>query len=113
MDNPAPRLPEPQHGDYGTVSEFGSLDGWLFEEADTFLTKHAELRRFHITLDGYRDASKVYIRPNGEIIRVPKPMYTTDGRKIKGYRYNVYESNIVRSQKWHELPRSEQEWVVM
>lgn len=71
-----------------------------------------------MTLEGYReyvfrDGSKLYVRPNGEIIRIPKPMYTSEGRRIKGYRYNVYDDNIVRAATWHELSRSEQEWVVI
>ena len=118
MDNPLPRTPEPLSEDYGTVSEFGSMDGWTLLEAEAFLLAHANLRRFHSTLEGYReyvfqDASKLYIRPNGEVIRIPKPTYASDGRKIKGYRYNIYEGNIVRANKWHELPSSEQEWVVI
>ncbi len=118
MDNPLQRSPEPRSGEYGTVSEFGSVDGWILLEVDAFLIAHPNLRRFHSTLEGYReyvfqDASKLYIRPNGEIIRIPKPMYASDGRKMKGYRYNIYEGKIVRAKKWHEMPRSEQEWVVI
>lgn len=118
MDNPSNRIPEPLSGEHGVVSEFGSMDGWTVSEAEAFLTTHVQLRRFHTTLEGYReyvfqDGSRLYIRPNGEIIRIPKPVYTADGRKIKGLRYNIYEGEIVRANIWHELPRSQQEWVVV
>jgi hypothetical protein len=94
------------------------MDGWTLTEVENFLTTHVQLRRFHTTLEGYReyvfqDGSRLYIRPNGEIIRIPKPIYTSDGRKIKGYRYNIYEENSVRVNTWHDLPREQQEWVMM
>ena len=117
MDNPSPRIPEAQSGKFGNVSEFSSVDWLTLQEVDDFLIDHPNLKRFHLTIAGYReylfqDASSLYIGPNGEVIRIPRPMYTSDGRKIKGYRYNIHNDSIVRVKQWHELPRSEQEWVV-
>ncbi|MBI5668308.1 MAG: hypothetical protein HZC41_09900 [Chloroflexi bacterium] len=111
------RGPGPGPGGYGTASEFGSLDGWTLAEADTYLTNHPDLLQRKITSGAYywyvfKDKSEIHIRPNGEIIRLPLRTYQLDGRRIKGYRINIYTGQIIRTQKWHELPRSEQEWVV-
>jgi len=110
------RDPGAGKGGYGTASEFGSLAGWSFSEAEDFLNSHPALKRLVISRGGYRqyifkDASEVYIRPNGEIIRLPRPMYYPDGRRIKGYRINIYTGIILRSTAWHNILLTEQEWV--
>jgi hypothetical protein len=115
----SPRQPSPGPGGYGTASAFGSLDGWALADAQAYLGSHPDLRRFHKTgKDGYleyifNDGSRFHIRPNGEIIRTPKPMYEADGRLMKGFRINIYSGALVRSGSWHNLPRSEHEWVVV
>jgi hypothetical protein len=105
VDNPSPRIPEAQSGKFGNISEFGSVDGLTLQEVDDFLISNPNLKRFHLTLAGYReylfqDASSLYIRPNGEVIRIPKPMYTSDGWKIKGYRYSFPVRKTMRFSLW-------------
>jgi hypothetical protein len=114
----ASRQPERGPDGFGIASEFGSLDGWRLDEADAYLSSHAALRRSAISEGDYRwykfeDRSEVWIRPNGEVIRQPKPFYEPDGRKKKGFRINIFTGQIIRSTDWHKLPRSEQEWVVI
>src|SRR6266545_2504748 len=79
-----PRQPDRGPGGYGTASEFGSLDGWTIEEADQYLTKHPALWRLAVTGTGYRhyifaDKSEIWIRPDGQLIRIPHRMYNADG----------------------------------
>lgn len=112
------RQPEQSPGEHGVASEFGSLDGWLLEEAVEYLSSHPALKRSMVSEGGYRwykfqDRSEVWIRPNGQVIRQPKPVYEADGRKKKGYRINIFTGQILWSADWHRLPRSEQEWVVI
>jgi hypothetical protein len=63
-------------GGNGTASEFGTLTGMLRQEVDDFLRSlGAEVR---VTEGGYVeykfiDRSKVVIRPDGEIVRLPAP----------------------------------------
>ena len=110
--------PESGPGGYGVASEFGSLDGWTLDEADTYLSSHPAWKRSAISEGGYRwykfkDRSEIFIRPDGEVIRQPNPLYEADGRKKRGYRINIFTGQILRSADWHKLPRSEQEWVVI
>jgi hypothetical protein len=103
-------------GGYRTASSFASLDGWTRAEADQFLRSHPELRRYSISGSGYyhcvfQDRSEIWIRPNGQVIRLPHRMYNSDGSRIEGYRINIYTGTIISVDQWHELPRSEQEWV--
>jgi len=112
------RTPTPEVGEYGIVSEFGSLDGWSPEDAETYLTNHPNLKRTHITDGQYRhyifdDRSELWIKPDGEVVRLPKPIYAANGKRILGYRVNIYTGEILRSGEWHNLPRAEQEWVVI
>lgn len=104
-------------GGFGVVSTFGSLDGWTFADADEFLTSHAELVNKFVSAGSYfrylfRDNSELIIRPNGEIIRLPRPMYNSDGTRIKGLRLRITNGELLRSAAWHEMPRDQQEWVV-
>ena len=113
-----PRQPETGHGGHGVASEFGSLDGWTLEEAEAYLSSHPALKRTAITPTGYRhfifdDDSEVWIRPNGQVIRLPHRMYAPDGRRITWYRINIYVGEILPSEMWHNLLREEQEWVLV
>jgi len=80
-----PKRPGPGVGGNGTASEFGSLNGMSRADADAFLRSlGAEVKT---TVGGYRhykfpDKSEVAIRPNGEVIRIPKRIYGPDGRRI-------------------------------
>jgi hypothetical protein len=55
VDNPSPPIPEAQSGKFGNVSEFARVDGLTLQEVDTFLIAHPNLKRFHLTLAGYRE----------------------------------------------------------
>lgn len=113
-----PRQPQPAHGRYGIASEFGSLDGWSLEEAVEYLSNHPALKRtpspqLAIVISYlFEDDSEVWIRPTGQIIRLPHRIYGSDGRRIAWYRINIYTGELVTVEAWHNLPRDEQEWVV-
>lgn len=105
-------------GGFGTVSTFGSLDGWTLAEVDEYLGSHPELERRSITEGGYRryqfkDGSEVWIRPNGQIIRIPFPIYDADGNPFRGLRIGIASGTVMYSGAWHNLPRNGQEWVVI
>ncbi len=111
------REPGRGSGGFGVVSTFGSLDGWAFAEVDEFLSTYADLLRKSITAGGYRryqfrDGSELWIRPDGQIIRIPFTMYDAEGKPIKGLRISVTTGKMMRSAAWHNLPRDEHEWVV-
>jgi hypothetical protein len=111
------REPGKGFGGFGTASTFGSLDGWSFADVDEFLSEHPELKRKSETKNGYqyyefKDRSEVWIRPDGQLIRIPFPMYDSDGQAIKGLRF-VVSGEVMRSGAWHLLPRDEHEWVVI
>jgi hypothetical protein len=83
-------MPSQGVGGNGTASEFGDLTGLTRQEVNNFLCElDANVK---ITLGGYieykfPDKSKVIIRPDGEIVRLPAPKYDSDGRNInKGLR---------------------------
>ena len=105
-------------GGHGIVSDFGSLDGWLFVDADNFLRDHIDLNEVKMTEGGYHhyrfnDRSEIVIRANGEILRLPKPEYDSNGNRKRYLRLNIYTGEVMPSSKWHGLERLEQEWVVM
>ena len=84
------RQPGPGEGNDGIASTFGSLRGMLRSEADQFLRSlGAEVRT---TVGGYvrykfNDGSEVWIRPGGEVVRLPKRQYDSQGQRInKGMR---------------------------
>lgn len=83
------KIPEPGTGGNGTASEFGDLTGFTKIEVDVFLQQLGATVK--ITQGGYveykfPDRSKVTIRPDGEVIRIPAPKYG-NGRNInKGLR---------------------------
>ena len=84
------RQPGPGQGQHGLASTFGSLHGMSRMEVDEFLrTLGAEVR---ITAGGYTryrfpDSSEVWIRPNGEVVRLPQREYNRQGQRInKGAR---------------------------
>jgi hypothetical protein len=110
------RDPGSVDGKYGTASEIGNLDGWTLQEADSHLKSLSEFVRLAITAGEYReyrfkDGSSVHIRPSGQIIRTPHRMYDAKGKRIGGFRINLFKGTIIRPDVWHELPREEQEWV--
>lgn len=83
-------MPLPGVGGNGTTSDFGDLTGLNRQEVDNFLRGlGADVKP---TQGGYveykfPDKSKVTIRPDGEVVRIPAPRYGSDGRIInKGLR---------------------------
>ena len=77
-------------GNHGIASTFGSLRGMSRVEADVFLRSlGAEVRT---TAGGYilytfSDSSEVWLRPNGEVVRLPQREYDSQGQRInKGMR---------------------------
>ena len=84
------RRPRPGQGNHGIVSTFGSLRGLSRVEVDVFLCSlGAEVRT---TAGGYTrytfsDSSEVWLRPNGEVVRLPQRAYDAHGQRInKGMR---------------------------
>ncbi len=84
------RRPGPGQGNHGIASTFGSLRGMSRIEADGFLRAlHADVRT---TAGGYvryqfSDTSKVWIRPNGDVVRLPQREYDPQGQRTnKGMR---------------------------
>ena len=84
------RRPGPGQGNYGIASTFGSLRGMSRVEADMFLRSlGAEV---HTTAGGYTrykfsDSSEVWIRPNGQVVRLPQREYDPQGQRTnKGMR---------------------------
>lgn len=77
-------------GGNGIASEFGDLTGLTRQEVDKFLCELGA--NVKITQGGYveykfPDRSKVIIRPDGEVARIPAPKYDSDGKNInKGLR---------------------------
>ena len=84
------RRPGPGQGNYGIASTFGSLRGMSRVEADVFLRSLGAEGR--TTAGGYTryqfsDSSEVWIRPNGEVVRLPQREYDPrDQRTNKGMR---------------------------
>ncbi len=78
------RQPGPGQGKHGLASTFGSLHGMSRLETDEFLrTLGAEVR---ITAGGYTrykfpDGSEMWIRPNGEVVRLPRREYDRQGQR--------------------------------
>jgi hypothetical protein len=67
------RRPGPGQGKHGIASTFGSLRGMSRVEADVFLRSLGAAIR--TTAGGYTrytfsDSSEVWIRPNGEVVRI-------------------------------------------
>src|ERR1700745_3836160 len=82
------RRPGPGQGNHGIASLFGSLRGLSRVEADVFLRSlGAEMCT---TAGGYTrytfsDSSEVWLRPNGEVVRLPQPSMILKARgPIKG-----------------------------
>jgi hypothetical protein len=82
--------PGPGQGNHGIASTFGSLRGIPRVEVDVFLRSlGAEART---TAGGYTrytfsDSSEVWIRPNGEVVRLPHRVYGPQGQRTnKGMR---------------------------
>lgn len=84
------RRPEPGQGRHGVASTFGSLRGMSRVEVNVFLRSlGAEVRT---TAGGYTrykfsDSSEVWVRPNGEVVRLPQREYDPQGQRTnKGMR---------------------------
>ena len=78
------RRPGPGQGNHGIASTFGSLRGMSRAEADVFLRSlGADVRT---TAGGYTrykfsDSSEVWIRPNGEVVRLPQHEHDPQGQR--------------------------------
>ena len=78
------RRPGSGQGNHGIASTFGSLRGMSRVEADVFLRSlGAEVRT---TAGGYTrytflDSSEVWIRHNGEVVRLPQREYDAQGQR--------------------------------
>ena len=77
-------------GNHGIASTFGSPRGMSRVEADVFLRSlGVEVRT---TASGYTrytfsGSSEVWLRPNGEVVRLPQRAYYSQGQRInKGMR---------------------------
>jgi hypothetical protein len=73
-------------GAYGTASRIKNLNGLSREEADAALKAENPVK-VHTTSGGYKqykfdDGSTVWIRPNGEVVRVPAPSTAPPGSRI-------------------------------
>ncbi len=83
-------MPSSGVGGNGTASTFGDLTGLTRKDVDNFLRGLGATVK--TTPAGYieykfADKSKVTIRPDGEVVRIPAPRYDADGRNInKGLR---------------------------
>ncbi|MCL1475989.1 hypothetical protein [Argonema antarcticum] len=83
-------MPSPGVGGNGIASEFGDLTGLTPQEVNNFLCGLGA--NVKITQGGYveykfPDNSKLIIRPDGEVVRIPAPRYDLDGRNMnKGLR---------------------------
>lgn len=78
-------VPSQGVGGNGIASEFGDLTGMTREEVDDFLRGLGA--KVKSSLGNYveykfSDKSKVTIRTNSEIVRLPAPRYGSDGRRI-------------------------------
>ena len=77
--------PGPGAGGYGAASEFGDMTGMSRTAVDAFLrARGANVSRTAGGYTRYRfpDKSEVWIRPDGEVVRLPAPQYAPDGRRI-------------------------------
>jgi len=76
--------PGPGQGNHGIASTLGSLRGMSRVEADVFLRSlDAEVRT---TAGGYTrytfsDSSEVWLRPNGEVVRLLQLAYDGQGQR--------------------------------
>ena len=78
------RRPGPGQGNHGIASTFGSLRGMSRVEADVFLRSLGAEGR--TTAGGYTrytfsDSSEVWLRPNGEVVRLPQREYDSQGQR--------------------------------
>jgi RHS repeat-associated protein len=89
-DAVVPFAPEPPPsfggGEYGVASNIPSLNGMSREDADAALRQQSPTK-VHTTTGGYKqykfaDGSQIWIRPDGEIVRVPAPGTAPAGSRI-------------------------------
>lgn len=90
MDEDTQITPNPGVGGNGTASEFGDVTGLTRQAVDLFLQglgAMVKTTQGHYVEYKFADRSKVIIRPDGEVIRLPAPKYDVNGRNInKGLR---------------------------
>lgn len=96
-------------GKYGITSELGKLDGMSRAELDKFATSQGAQK--NVTQGGYTrykfpDRSELWVRPDGEIIRLPAPIYEGEGqfaaRTNKGMRLDA-EGNPRTEDNYHDV----------
>ena len=78
------RQPGPGQGNHGIASTFGRLRGMSRVEVDVFLRSlSAEMRTTAGGYTRYRfsDSSEVWLRPNGEVVRLPQREYDSQGQR--------------------------------
>jgi hypothetical protein len=90
------------NGCFGVAGEIEDLSGKTFQEADDLLRQRA--RRVSTTAGGYTryqfpDGSEIWIRPDGEVIRMAAPEYGPNGARInRGQRLDQKGNPIPRNQ---------------
>jgi hypothetical protein len=93
----------PGIGGHGIASEFGDLTGLTRQEVAYYLEQLGATAK--TTQGGYveykfPDRSKVFIRPDSEIVRTPAPKYDAAGRNInKGLRLRKDGGLLLTSDK--------------
>ena len=93
-------MPSQGVGGNGIASEFGDLSGMTRQEVDDFLRGLGA--KVKSSLGNYveykfSDKSKVIIRTNSEVVRLPAPRYGSDGRRINwGLRLDR-DGNLLRT----------------
>ena len=78
-------MPSQGVGGNGTASEFGDLTGMTRQEVDDFLRGlggKAKSSSGNYVEYKFSDKSKVIIRTNSEVVRLPAAQYGSDGRRI-------------------------------
>jgi hypothetical protein len=72
-------------GGNGIASEFGDLTGMTRQEVDDFLRglgAKVKISTGNYAEYKFADKSKVIVRTNSEVVRLPAPRYGADGRRI-------------------------------
>ncbi len=102
-------VPSQGVGGNGIASEFGDLTGMTREQVDDFLRGlGAKVKDFLGNYVEYKfsDKSKVIIRTNSEVVRLPSPRYGSDGRRInRGLRLDKDGSVLLtRDEFGNQIP---------
>jgi hypothetical protein len=78
-------VPSQGVGGNGIASEFGDLSGMTRQEVDEFLRglgAKVKISSGNYAEYKFSDKSKVIVRTNGEVVRLPAPRYGADGKRI-------------------------------